>query len=157
MKTLNYIGLEASGATKTASELQQLLADLHVFYMNLRGFHWHIEGKGFFALHEMFEKLYDSVGDKIDDVAERILTLGNSPESRFSEYLKKANIKEDGVSASSETTIKQTLDNLKTIITQMQKVSKVAENNDDSVTQGIMDEYIQEYQKTIWMLVATLK
>ncbi|MDD4058786.1 MAG: DNA starvation/stationary phase protection protein, partial [Bacteroidales bacterium] len=55
MKTLDYIKIEKSKANEINSHLEQLLADLQIFYTNLRGFHWNIKGKGFFQLHSKFE------------------------------------------------------------------------------------------------------
>jgi starvation-inducible DNA-binding protein len=56
MKTLDYTQLEAKTAKNVAEELQTLLADFQVFYTNMRGFHWNVKGRGFYQLHELFEK-----------------------------------------------------------------------------------------------------
>ena len=58
------------------NKLNQLLSDYHIYYQNLRGFHWNIKGRDFFELHVKFEELYTDTAVKIDEVAERILTLG---------------------------------------------------------------------------------
>jgi len=50
MKTLDYIKLDASAVNNVVISLQQLLADLQVYYTNLRGFHWMIKGHDFFVL-----------------------------------------------------------------------------------------------------------
>ena len=157
MKNLEFTGLDAAGAQKTANELQQLLADLHVFYMNLRGYHWHIQGEKFFVLHEKFEEIYDSVNEQIDEVAERILMLDASPQNKFSEYLKLSNIKEDGGVSGVSETVKGTLNAFKVLLAQMRKVSAVADEVNDSVTVGMMDGYLEGHEKTVWMLVAFAK
>ena len=72
---------------KVTNALAQLLAEFQVHYTNLRNLHWNIKGHGFFVLHEEYEKMYDDVATKIDEVAERILQLGETPEHRFSAYL----------------------------------------------------------------------
>ena len=61
MKTLDFIRLDANASNQVVNALQQLLADYHVFYANLRGLHWNIQGKKFFALHQKFEELYDDL------------------------------------------------------------------------------------------------
>ena len=76
------------------SALHQLLADFQVHYTNLRGFHWDIKGHGFFVLHGKFEDMYNDAAEKVDEIAERILMLGGTPENKFSEYLKVAKVKE---------------------------------------------------------------
>ena len=83
--------------------LHLLLADFQIHYTNLRGFHWDIKGHGFFVLHSKFEDLYNDTAEKIDEIAERILTLGSVPSNKFSDYLKVARIKEiSGVTCGSE-------------------------------------------------------
>lgn len=157
MKVLEITGLESGGAQKTVKELQQLLADLHVFYMNLRGYHWHIEGRNFFRLHEKYEELYDAVNDQIDEVAERILMLDASPENRFSEYLKSAKVKEMGKVTDGIETVKGVLEDIKVIIAQARVVAESADAISDAVTVGMMDEYLTGYEKDVWMLGAFLR
>ena len=94
MKTLDYLHLDEKKVQGVVSALHSLLADFQVFYTNLRGFHWDIEGHGFFVLHGKFEELYDDTAEKADQIAERILMLGGKPENRFSEYLRVAKVKE---------------------------------------------------------------
>ena len=74
MKT-NRIGLDAVKAKKLAELLNVLLANYQLFYINSRGFHWNIKGEKFFELHIKFEELYTDTQLKIDEIAERILTL----------------------------------------------------------------------------------
>ena len=50
MKTLNYIKLNESGVANVVSALHQLLADFQVYYTNLRGFHWNIQGTWFLRI-----------------------------------------------------------------------------------------------------------
>ena len=76
MKTLDYLHLDEKKVQGVVSALHSLLADFQVFYTNLRGFHWDIEGHGFFVLHGKFEELYDDAAEKADQIAERILMLG---------------------------------------------------------------------------------
>lgn len=157
MKTLDFTGLEAAGAKKTVQELQQLLADMHVLYMNMRGFHWNIEGNKFFSLHKLFEEIYDGLSEQIDEVAERILMLGENPESKYSNYLKIANIKEAGLVQDTKHTIEGTLDGFKVLVAQMRKVADVAAESDDKVSEDLMIGFIEGYEKQIWMLVAFMK
>ena len=96
MKTLDYLQLNASATDNVVKSLQQLLADFQVYYTNLRGFHWNIQGPDFFVLHSKFEDLYNDAAEKIDEIAERILTLGGVPANKFSDYLKISKIKEVG-------------------------------------------------------------
>ena len=94
MKTLDYLHLNEKKVADVVSALHQLLADFQVHYTNLRGFHWDIKGHGFFVLHGKFEDMYNDAAEIVDEIAERILMLGGTPENKFSEYLKVAKVKE---------------------------------------------------------------
>ena len=144
--------------------LSQLLADYQVHYTNLRNLHWNVKGHGFFVLHEKYEEFYDDAASKIDEIAERILQLDGTPESRFSEYLKVSSIKELGLKVSSikelgivecgHEGIEYVLGALKTLIASERDVLKQASQIGDEVTVAIMSDWLKEQEKTSWMLVA---
>ena len=94
MSEINRIGLDSVKTKKLAEKLNFLLANYSVFYQNTRGYHWNIKGDNFFELHEKFEELYNDLIVKIDEVAERILTLGYTPEHQYTEYVKVSEITE---------------------------------------------------------------
>ena len=48
MDTNLPIGLNAEDSAALSKELNALLCDLHVFYQNVRGFHWNVQGQNFF-------------------------------------------------------------------------------------------------------------
>ena len=75
----NSIGIDKEQASKLSRELNDLLANYQLFYQNLRGLHWNIKGKEFFELHLKFEELYEDAVIKVDEIAERILTLEGDP------------------------------------------------------------------------------
>lgn len=76
MKTTDFIGLNAEQSKKEIELLNSLLANFQIYYQNLRGFHWNVKGNRFFVLHAKFEELYNDAIEKVDELAERILTLG---------------------------------------------------------------------------------
>ena len=154
MKTLDYLNLNEAKALNIVAGLQQLLADFQVHYTNLRGFHWEIKGRGFFVLHEKFESMYDDAAAKIDEIAERILTLGGTPENKFSEYLKVARVAEvSGVSRSSEA-VENVLATYKHFIAEERKLIDLANEANDAVTADLLTGYLKEQEKMVWMLVA---
>jgi starvation-inducible DNA-binding protein len=156
MKTLDYTQLNAKTAKSTAEELQQLLANYQVFYTNMRGFHWNVKGRGFYQLHELFEKMYDDAAEKVDEIAERILMLGEVPAHNFSEYLKVSQVKETGIVSDPDEIVNLILDSLKTIITQEHKVLDIASAGNDEATTTMMGDFLSEQEKTVWMLTSYL-
>ena len=154
MKTLDYLNLNEAKTMNVVAGLQQLLADFQVYYTNLRGFHWEIQGRGFFVLHGKFEDMYNDTAAKIDEIAERILTLGGTPENKFSEYLKIARVAEiSGVTRSSEA-VEHVLETYKHFIAEERKLIEVANEANDAVTVDMLTGYLKEQEKMIWMLVA---
>lgn len=156
MKTLDYIQLNSKNTKKVVNELQTLLADFQLFYTNLRGFHWNIKGRGFFELHEAYEKMYDDAAEKIDEVAERILMLDGVPAHNFSDYLKTSEIKETGVVSNGDEIAKLILDYLKVLIARERNVLELASENNDEGTVALMGDFISEQEKTVWMITSYL-
>ena len=74
--------------------MTQPFARYSIFYQNIRGYHWNIKGEKFFELHLKFEELYNDLFLKIDEVAERILTLGHTPTHNYTDYRATSKIKE---------------------------------------------------------------
>ncbi len=156
MSILSITGIEPAHAAKVSEGLQQLLADFQVYYTNLRGYHWHVRGPQFFTLHAQFEKMYDEAAEHADDIAERLLQLGATPENRFSQYLQKSQIKEQtGVSCASEI-IPQILDSLKVLIAQERKIAALADEAGDIATGDLISDLLDEQEKSVWMISALL-
>lgn len=156
MKNLDFTGLDAKKVEKVVKELNQLLADLQVYYANLRGFHWNVKGDKFYQLHEFYEGEYNETAEKVDQVAERLLQLDARPENRFSEYLKISQLKENGFEPEKFEGLKYILDVYKLIIAQEHRVLAAAQEADDEVTVAMIDDYLTGQEKKVWMLVATL-
>ena len=153
----NLIGIDTAKADKLSGMLNQLLADYQVFYQNLRGLHWNIKGKEFFELHLKFEEFYNDAVIKIDEIAERILTLEGEPLHTFSDYLKNSKIKaEKGVSNGIEG-VNIIVANFSTIISQEREVLKLAADANDEGTVTLMSDYISQTEKTLWMLNSYLQ
>jgi starvation-inducible DNA-binding protein len=153
----NSIGIEVVKAEDLVVKLNQLLADYQLFYQNVRGFHWNIKGKDFFELHLKFEEFYDNAVVKIDEIAERILTLEGEPLHTFSDYLKKAKITEaKGITDGTEG-VNVVLKNFAVLIAQEREILADAGAADDEGTASLMSDYITETEKVIWMLTSYLK
>lgn len=115
---METIGLDKKKTKELTAKLNRLLADYQVFYINARGFHWNIKGEKFFELHLKFEELYNESLIKIDEIAERILTLGGVPIHSYSAYLKEAHIKEAENIADGKKAIQIIVKGLQTLLEQ---------------------------------------
>jgi len=126
-------------------------------YQNLRGLHWNIKGSEFFELHLKFEELYDDAVIKIDEIAERILTLGGEPLHTFVDYLEFSDIKAEKSVADGVKGVEIVVDNFSTLIVKEREILKLAGDADDEGTVSLMSDYITETEKTLWMLSSYLK
>ena len=98
--------------------------------------------------------MYNDTAEKIDEIAERILTLGSVPSNKFSDYLKVARIKEiSGVTCGSEA-IEHILSTYGHLIGEERKVLDLAAEAGDEVTVSLMSDYLKEQEKMVWMLTA---
>lgn len=151
---MNYLNINQEKIEPVVDELNVLLADYHIYYQNLRTFHWNILGKNFFDLHQKFENLYNEARIKIDELAERILTLRYHPLSKGSQYLEIASIKEVDIIVDDAQMVKTLLGNHKILLTQMSTVLKAADKAKDEGTIDLIGAYIRELEKESWMLNA---
>lgn len=151
MSTLNQIGLDKEKSKALGKKLNKLLAHYSVFYQNTRGYHWNIKGDTFFELHMKFEELYNDLILKIDEVAERILTLGHTPEHRYSEYVKQSDIAESNEVSDGKKAVAEILDAFKEIIKLQREILELSEEAGDEGTNALMSDYIREQEKLVWM------
>lgn len=157
METLELkIGLNKAYKTDVTNKLNVLLSDFQVYYMNLRGLHWNIKGRKFFLLHEKFEELYNDANDVVDEIAERILTLGTTPYHSFQEYLENQTIKSIKDVTDGDTAVRLIMENLNSLLNTEREVLAIAGDNDDEGTASLMSDLIGNQEKLIWMLTAYL-
>jgi starvation-inducible DNA-binding protein len=156
MSTVNRIGLDAEKSKHEAEMLNDLLANYSVFYQNTRGYHWNIRGEQFFELHEIFEELYNDLFEKIDDVAERVLTLGYTPEHRYENYLKVSEVKESSEVNDGKKAVQQILEAFQIILAKQRKLLDYSDEMKDEGTNALMSDYISEQEKKVWMYSAYL-
>lgn len=153
---LNSIGLNAQKSEALAGELNRLLASFQQYYQNLRGIHWNIKGKRFFDLHEKFEELYNDANLKVDEIAERILTLGGVPLHTFEDYQSNSKVPVGKNVSRDEDAIRLIVDSLKELLLIERNILEKAGDADDEGTLSMMSDFITEQEKTVWMMKAWL-
>ena len=153
----NIIGLDAIKAKKLADLLNVLLANYQLFYINSRGFHWNIKGEKFFELHLKFEELYTDTQLKIDEIAERILTLGHTPDHTFTDFLKLSKIKEQKNITNGVKAVNSVIDAFSILLTIQRQLLILSAEADDEGTNALMSDYIRQQEKLVWMYSAYLR
>lgn len=154
MENLNAIGLDTKKAKELAEKLNILLANYSIFYQNTRGYHWNIRGEKFFELHLKFEELYNDLFIKIDEIAERILTLGSTPKHNYSDYKKTSKIVESNEVSNGITAVNDILNSFKIIIPLQREILTLSAEAGDEGTNSLMSDYIRAQEKLVWMYSA---
>jgi starvation-inducible DNA-binding protein len=153
----NLVGLDKEKTSILVKKLNELLADYQLFYQNLRGLHWNIKGREFFELHVKFEEFYNDAIIKIDEVAERILTLEGEPLHTYSDYINHAEIKEEKSISNGVKGVEIVVKNFAVLILKEREILSLAADANDEGTVSLMSDYITETEKTLWMLNSYLK
>ena len=154
--TLNSIGLDEEKTKEIAEDLNQLLANFQLYYQNLRGIHWNIKGKRFFDLHVKFEELYTDANIKVDEIAERILTLGITPLHTFDDYIKAAKVPVGKNVSNDEKAVQLIVASLSQLIKMERDILDKSGDANDEGTNSMMSDFITEQEKTVWMMKAWL-
>jgi len=151
---MNYLGIDKNKLELVSNKLNTLLATYSIYYQNLRSFHWHIEGNSFFDIHVLFEDLYNDAKVKIDDIAERILTINHKPLGSLSEYIAYSKISEAQDIMRDENMATVILENHKTLIMLMREAIKEASAIGDEGTVDMLGGFLGTIEKKSWMLNA---
>lgn len=147
------ISLNEKEIKPVVDHLNDLLANYHIHYQKLRGCHWNIKGQNFFTLHVKFEELYNNAVITIDELAERILTLGKPPISTFADYIKISKIKEINTIGLKDTAmVKALVEDMATLISLEREIMEISEEAGDDGTNDMINKFMQFKEKNTWML-----
>lgn len=139
--------------TKVSENLKVILADLQVFRSKVQNFHWHVRGPHFLSLHEFYEKIYREVQVHVDDVAERIVALGDIAPGTLHSFLNLTTLTEE--SRSDLTALEMNhalLSDIEKIVAGAERILKEADGDD--VTIDMIIKIMSDYSLRQWMLRA---
>ncbi|SKB85148.1 Dps family protein [Dyadobacter psychrophilus] len=133
--------------------LNDYLANYHIHYQKLRGCHWNIKGQNFFTLHVKFEELYTNAQLTIDEIAERVLTLGKPPHSRFADYISESSIQEiNTIGLNDLAMVDAILDDMAKLIELEREILIASDEASDDGTNDMVNRFMQFKEKNTWML-----
>lgn len=104
-----------------------------------------------------FEELYNDLLLKIYEVAERILTLGHTPEHNYSIYAKSSTIKESKKVSDGLVAVENILESFKIVIVMQREILALSSDANDEGTNALMSDYIRFQEKQVWMYSSFLK
>jgi starvation-inducible DNA-binding protein len=148
----SILGLDKSESANLVDNLNGLLANFQIYYQSLRGLHWNIKGKNFFELHVKFEEFYTDSQVKIDNIAERILTLQGKPMHTFTDYINNASVPVGRDISNDVAGVELVVNSLSELLIIEREILNLSAEAGDEGTNSMMSDFIAEQEKTIWML-----
>lgn len=143
---------------KITDDLNEFLSDLNVYFRKLQNFHWNVQGKDFFVMHEKLEEYYDELAVQIDEVAEHILMLDGQPLGTMQDYLNVSKMQEaKNEKVGSDVVFKELIEGYTHLLTKVKELKKEADEESCYATSSLMDGYILDYKKKLWMLKQSFK
>jgi len=153
------IGIKKDSLAKVAHILNGFLADEFLLYLKTRNAHWNIEGSDFHAMHIFFEDQFDQLDDIMDEVAERIRSLGHYAPATLKAYLELTHLTEESRKKNdSAGFIKDLLGDHESIITRLREnVNHIANDLQDAGTSDFITGLMEKHEKMAWMLRSHLR
>lgn len=136
--------------------LNHQVANFTVLWTKLHNYHWYVKGHNFFSLHEKFEELYNTSGEYVDEIAERLLAIGGEPVARLDEALKEASIEDAEYDLTADKMVRQLNKDFDLISKELDKGKDVAEEAGDDRTADMFITMNTELEKNNWMLKSFL-
>jgi starvation-inducible DNA-binding protein len=158
-RTMNIavnIGFADTERASVADALSKVLADTYAVYLKTHGYHWNVAGPTFPALHQLFESQYREQWEALDDIAERIRSLGALAPQGYSAFANLSTIKDGYASLDSDTMLADLLRDNETVLATIRGAFKIADAVGDEATMDMLNARTAAHEKHAWMLRATL-
>lgn len=156
-KEVTAINPVSASLPQTKEILNQAVADLYVAHVAIHQVHWYMRGAGFLTWHPKMDEYMDSLDGYLDEISERLITLGGAPYSSLTEFLQHSEIEEHaGEFTDVPASLERVLEIFRYLVTLFQKGLDVTDEEGDDVTNDIFNGAKAELEKTIWMLAAEL-
>lgn len=153
------IGINDKNRKAVAEVLSELLADETVLYTKTKNAHWNVEGPDFYDKHKFFETQFGQLDEVVDNVAERIRSIGHYAPATLKSYLSLTTLKEQTHSHNdSQGFIKELLEDHESIIFILRKNIKLfSDELNDFGSCDFITGLMETHEKMAWFLRSHLK
>ncbi|MBD1996773.1 DNA starvation/stationary phase protection protein [Oculatella sp. FACHB-28] len=151
------IGINETDRHAIADGLSRLLADTYTLYLKTHNFHWNVTGPMFQTLHIMFETQYTELAVAVDDIAERIRSLGFPAPATYSEFAQLTSIPETTGVPQATDMIALLVEGNEAVVKTARSTFPAAERAGDESTADLLTERMRLHEKTAWMLRSLLQ
>jgi starvation-inducible DNA-binding protein len=153
MATIN-IGLTNEQRQGVIDLLNRDLADAYLLLVKTKKFHWDVVGPQFMTLHKLWEEQYNTLTETIDEIAERIRTLGGYPLGTMKGFLECASLKEHPGDVPMATDMVAILvqDHEQVVRNMREHIDSCGENYHDQGTADFLTGLMEGHEEMAWML-----
>jgi starvation-inducible DNA-binding protein len=150
------IGIDSDDRQKIAGGLTRLLADTYTLYLKTHSYHWNVTGPRFRELHLMFEEQYTELATAVDEIAERIRTLGYPAPGTYREFQDLTTIEEVPGAPAAEDMIRDLVVAQEIVVRTSREILPAAQQADDESTANLVADRMAVHEKAAWMLRSLL-
>jgi starvation-inducible DNA-binding protein len=151
------IGIPEAERAKIAEGLTRVLADTYTLYLKTHNYHWNVTGPMFNTLHTMFEVQYNELWMAVDEIAERIRSLGEYAPGTYAAYADLTSIEDDTGVPKAEAMLVNLVKGHEAVARTARAVFPLAEEASDEPTADLLTQRMQASEKTAWMLRSMLE
>ena len=156
-KQIIDIGIAESSRVEIADGLSRLLADTYTLYIKTHYYHWNVTGPMFNSLHLVFENQYNELATAVDDIAERIRSLGCFAPGTYHEFSRLTAVNEDKDIPAAKNMIENLVQGQETVVKTARSLFPIVNSGNDEATADLLTQRIQLHEKTAWMLRSLLE
>jgi starvation-inducible DNA-binding protein len=141
---------------QTLVALDKILADSYILMLKTQNYHWNVVGENFKALHELFQTQYEDLFSAIDEIAERIRTLGSKVEGSFEHFKKLSDFRNANKNFHRKEMIQDLLNDHELIAKILREAIKLAQSEGDEISADLFIQRAKIHEKNIWMLTSSI-
>jgi starvation-inducible DNA-binding protein len=146
------IGISETDRHEIVNGLEKMMADSFMLYLKTLFYHWNVTGPMFQPLHGVFETQYQELALAVDDLAERIRSLGFPAPGTFQQFNRLSSLSEETGVPDTDTMLKLLVQGHETVIRTGREVAAVTERASDISTLDLITKQVESHEKTAWML-----
>ena len=151
------IGIPKQHLEAVALELNKVLADEYILYTKTRNYHWNVEGDNFMEMHKFYENQYEELDEIVDEVAERVRSLGHYSDGRLKDFIKVSQLDEPAYTSKQNEQLTNLLNDHETVIRNLRKlITLFADEHKDLGTSDYVTGLMEKHEKMAWFIRAYL-
>jgi len=156
MKMNIDIGIKEEKRIEVAESLKHLLADSYSLYLLTHNFHWNVTGMHFRELHLMFEEQYTELAVAVDEIAERIRSLGEIAPGSYKAFTNLSSIAEVEELPKANDMVRVLTLGHEQLVKTCRTALNLAQSAEDESSASLVSDRMREHEKTAWMLRSML-